>query len=203
MASSYSTLTRDAFEANYLRFHPSLPSVYTAPSSAATEYVEPGSVRFMHIDASHLYEHVAIDVDTARSLLQPQGLVVFDDYRSEHTPGVSAAVWEGVLNKGMNPICVTESKLYATWGDPESVQSDLFAWLTENELAFGEYQQVAGHRLIRCKVRGSKLAGGAGAKSGKKPPPPPAPTGLRKIAQDWAPPRLLDAARKVRARRRA
>lgn len=201
MSSSYSTLTRDAFQANYLRFHPKLPTVYTAPSEAVVEYVEPGTVRFMHIDASHLYDHVAVDVDSARSLLGADGIVVFDDYRSEHTPGVSAAVWEGVLNKGMRPIIVTESKLYATWGDPEALQSELFAWMTENSLAFAEYQTVAGHPLIRGKVRRS--GGAAKKKSAAKKVTPPPPAGLRRFVRDWAPPRLLETARRVRARRRS
>ena len=50
-----------------------------APSgSRAGEKVAPQSVRFLHVDASHLYEHVANDVDAAQDMLQPDGLVVFD-----------------------------------------------------------------------------------------------------------------------------
>lgn len=148
--SSYSTLTREGFEENYLRFHPVLPAVHTALSSAVTEHVDAGSARFVHIDASHLYEHVVGDTAAARSLLAPDGIVVFDDYRSEHTPGVSAAVWGAVLNDGLNPICVTPSKLYGTWGEPAAVRAELRAHLDGDERLWSEVQSVAGHELIRC-----------------------------------------------------
>ena len=80
----------------------------------------------MHVDASRLYEHVAGDVEAARILLGANGIVVFDDYRSVHTPGVAAVVWEAVLNKGLNPICVSESKLYGTWSEAGPVQDELY-----------------------------------------------------------------------------
>lgn len=218
MDMSYSTLTRDAFEANFRRFHPKLPSVFTAPSSHVRELVEPGTVRFMHVDASHLYEHVAIDVDSARALLQPQGIVAFDDFRSEHTPGVSAAVWEAVLNKGLKPLMVTESKLYGTWSDGDALQEELMAWLEGDELGWGEYQQVAGHRLIRGKIREATPAKPVGsgtpqdvprqadpARSREVRPPqgrsPQAPGAMRRLARDWVPPKVLRAARRAGRRR--
>lgn len=148
-SSSYSTLTREGFEQNYLRFHREPPAVHTALSSVVTEHVAAGSVRFLHIDASHLYEHVVGDTAAARSLLAPDGVVVYDDYRSEHTPGVSAAVWQAV-REGLNPICVSPSKLYGTWGDPTAVRAALQAQLGDDDEMWFEVQAVAGHDLIRC-----------------------------------------------------
>lgn len=211
MAASYSTLTRAGFEANYRKFHESLPVVHTAPSSEVLQHVTPGACRFVHVDASHLYEHVALDVDAARTLLGEEGVVVFDDYRSVHTPGVAAAVWEAVLNKGLNPICVSESKLYGTWSDADPVRDELYRWLSENDLAWAEFQEVAGHRLIRCNIKAAPTAAGPGAatrptkKQARKGTPPkpssPPPTGLRRFAADWVPPRMLAGAKKVRSKR--
>lgn len=147
---SYPSLTRDAFEANYRRFHTDLPATYTALSSAVTDHVAPGSVRFMHVDASHLYEHVVLDVDAARTLLAADGLVVFDDYRSPHTPGVAAAVWNAVLTLGLRPICLTSMKLYGTWGETDAVIAELCTYLDARSDAGFEIQSVAGHDLVRC-----------------------------------------------------
>ncbi|MEV6975259.1 class I SAM-dependent methyltransferase [Kitasatospora sp. NPDC093806] len=122
------TLTRTAFEVNYLAFHDVLPEIIQAPTSTlAGGRIPPGAFRFIHIDASHLYEHVAGDLQVARTALDPQGVVVLDDYRSAHTPGVAAATWEAVFNHGLKPIALTDTKFYGTWGDPEPAQLDLLA----------------------------------------------------------------------------
>ncbi len=73
-AKSYSSLTRQAFERNYLSFHDTLPTIIQAPSSAVVDEVAPGTCRFVHIDASHLYEHVEGDIGAARELLGPDGI---------------------------------------------------------------------------------------------------------------------------------
>lgn len=127
MAGSYrSKLTRDRFEENYLAFHERLPEIIQAPTSVLADgRVREGSCRFVHVDASHLYEHVAGDIQVARKALMPDGVVVLDDYRSEHTPGVAAAVWEAVLRHGLRPICISSQKFYGTWGDPEPARAGL------------------------------------------------------------------------------
>lgn len=206
---SYATLTQDAFEANYLRFHDELPVVIKAPSFEIVDHVPSGSARFVHIDASHLYEHVAGDVDSARKLLQPEGVVVFDDFRAEHTPGVAAAVWEGVLTKGLRPICVTESKLYGTWGDPAEIQAEMVKWTEGEPGAWAVSQEIAGHRVLRVKAplvplpepEAADGPAAPAAKTATAPTGPAAPksarptatpakprTGLRRVAKDWLPP---------------
>ncbi|MFJ5261299.1 class I SAM-dependent methyltransferase [Streptomyces sp. NPDC088387] len=152
-AKSYGSLTRRAFESNYLSFHPALPRVLQGPSSIVPGEIEPGSCRFVHIDGSHLYEHVHSDIGAARDLLQPDGIVVLDDFRSEHTPGVSVATWEAVLNRGLRPICLSTQKLYGTWGDPEAVQEELLAMVRGREDCNLSVQQAAGQRLVRLKSK--------------------------------------------------
>ncbi|WP_433472633.1 class I SAM-dependent methyltransferase [Spirillospora sp. CA-142024] len=151
MKGSYSTLTRQAFEANYRAFHDTLPEIVQGPTSLILDHVQPGTCRFVHVDASHLYEHVHGDIRAARAMLPPEGIVVCDDYRSEHTPGVAAAVWESVAVDGLRPICVTTQKLYGTWGDAAAVQDELLDWLAGRDDAWHETQQVAGRRLVRVK----------------------------------------------------
>jgi predicted O-methyltransferase YrrM len=148
MRGSYSTLTRRGFESNFLSFHDELPRVLHAPTSVVPGEVAADSCRFVHIDASHLYEHVRPDISAARGTLAPDGIVVLDDYRSSHTPGVACATWQAVLEDGLRPVCVSAQKFYGTWGDPAPVQEELHAALRERGDCWLQWQDVAGHRLL-------------------------------------------------------
>ncbi|HEY7483324.1 MAG TPA: class I SAM-dependent methyltransferase [Streptosporangiaceae bacterium] len=149
MRRSYRTLTRDGFERNYLAFHDDLPTIVQAPTSEILDHVAARSCRFVHIDASHLYEHVDGDIEAAHDLLRPDGTLVCDDYREHHTPGVAAAVWHKVVEGALRPICGTPKKLYATWDDPRPIQDDLIDWLrSHDEDCWHQVQSVAGHRLV-------------------------------------------------------
>lgn len=156
MAKSYATLTRRAFEANYLSFHDELPHLVQGLSSVIRTHVEDDSCRFAHIDASHLYEHVHGDILAVKELLRPHGVVVLDDYRAEHCPGVAAATWQAVTTGGLKPLCITGTKFYGTWGDAEPVRAELLEWLRSRDDLWHEVQEVAGQPLIRLSAKGAK-----------------------------------------------
>ncbi|MEV7773444.1 class I SAM-dependent methyltransferase [Kitasatospora sp. NPDC086791] len=148
------TLTRSAFEANYLAFHSELPEIVQAPTSVLADgRIPAGSCRFVHVDASHLYEHVAGDIAVARAALAPNGLVALDDYRSEHTPGVSAAVWEAVFTGGLRPVLLTPMKFYGTWGDAAAARQVLLArdWQAEGYTV--DEDTIAGTRVLRLNYQ--------------------------------------------------
>jgi len=74
----YTDLTRQAFEANFRRFHSRLPDeVVSGPSSQlherATELEH--SFRIIHIDGSHEYDAVQSDIRLSRQLLAEGGVV--------------------------------------------------------------------------------------------------------------------------------
>lgn len=144
-----STLTRLAFERNYLAFHTALPSIVHGPSSTISSHVAPGSCRFAHVDASHLYEHVEADIRACRIAMLAEGLLVCDDFRAAHTPGVAAAVWGAVTAGELHPICLSDSKFYGTWGDPGPVQGELIAWLETFGPQTFETQRIAGGTVVR------------------------------------------------------
>jgi predicted O-methyltransferase YrrM len=146
---SYRQLTREAFENNYRALRGDLPEIVQGLSSTITEHVDPGKARFVHIDASHLYEHVVIDITSAMTMLAPNGVVVFDDFRSRHTPGVAAAVWGAVADGRLRPVCISLSKLYAVAGDPGPVREGLQTWLTRFGRLMWESQQIAGLEVLR------------------------------------------------------
>ncbi|MGW0087370.1 class I SAM-dependent methyltransferase [Streptomyces sp. NPDC003393] len=215
-ARSYSALTRHAFETNYLSFHDELPRVLQGPSSLVRPEVEPRTCRFVHIDASHLYEHVRGDIETARDLLLPDGIVVLDDFRSEHTPGVAMAAWEAVLNRGLHLVCLSTQKLYGTWGDPEPAQKDLLAMARQRSDCHVSVQEAAGQRIIRLKSKGmappafppsryaprtARAASASSAPATARSAPRRA-SRVRRLAVDLLPPVVTRAIRNARARRR-
>jgi hypothetical protein len=147
--SAYADLTQKTFEANYLAFHPQLPTIVRGRTDIITEHVAPGSCRFIHVDASHMYEHVHGDAASARMLAGPDAVVVFDDYRTEHCPGTAAAVWEAVAVGDLKIICVTANKFYGTWGDATAIQNQLQKALSQRGDYRLDIQQVLGQRLLR------------------------------------------------------
>ncbi|MFD9125338.1 class I SAM-dependent methyltransferase [Kitasatospora sp. NPDC059571] len=201
MAMSYrKTLTRQAFETNYLAFHNELPTVIQAPTSVLADgRVAADSCRFVHIDASHLYEHVAGDILVARDVLAKDGIVALDDYRSEHTPGVAAAVWEAVFLLGLKPICLSPEKFYGTWGDEEAAKRELMKrdWLAEGFRMDEEI--IAGHTCYRLAWDGPQPTGKTAASS----PAPAQRSAARRLALDVLPPIATRAARRAMRAARA
>lgn len=154
---SYGSLTRDAFERNYSTFHPSLPVVVQGPSAEVVTHVDDGKARFIHVDASHLYEHVRGDVASARRLLRPGGVVVFDDYRSEHTPGVAAAVWEAVANDGLVPFALSTRKLYATFDSSSDKHLEhIRGFVHATDGVTADEHTIRGTIALRLRVKGKK-----------------------------------------------
>ncbi|MFF4369162.1 class I SAM-dependent methyltransferase [Streptomyces sp. NPDC001594] len=214
---SYPTLTRRGFEANYLAFQEQLPTVIQAPTSVVADRVRPGSCRFVHVDASHLHEHVVQDIASSKTVTGPGAVVVFDDYRSEHCPGVAAAVWEAVAVGGLHVIAVSASKLYATWDDPEPHQKALLAWLEGRTDLWHGVDTVCGRPLVRIGDHGvaappaPRLLNPPAEPEqpvtppAPKPAPKPAPRPVdpwRKLAKDLLPPVVTRAIVTARRRRR-
>ncbi|HXH77208.1 class I SAM-dependent methyltransferase [Nocardioides sp.] len=168
----YVGLSRAAFEANYLKVHGRLPTIVTGPSESIVDHATRGSHRFVHVDASHHYEHVVGDIQAARELLMDDGVVVFDDYRSEHTPGVSAAVWRATAS-GLHPFALSPVKLYATFGNPQPWFDDVRAWATDSRWPH-EFQHLAGGGVVRL-WRGQQHS--AAASTGRR--------SLRSRARNW------------------
>jgi hypothetical protein len=154
---SYATLTRQRFELNYLALHNTLPEIVQAPSSTVVDHVEPRSAHFVHIDASHLYAQVAEDILNAQNMLQPNGIVVFDDYSNPNTPGVAGAVWEAVVTGGLVPFAVTPHKMYATWGNPARWLAAAREFGNDERMGINE-QTVFGHTIARLKPKPQQKA---------------------------------------------
>lgn len=127
-ADSYPGLSRRAFEAAYGTVLPDLPVVIQGLSHTIADHARHGTHRFIHVDASHLHEHVARDIEVSRTLLREQGVIVLDDIREEHTPGVAAAAWQAVVTTDLRPFAISPHKLYATFGEPAPFHEAVLAW---------------------------------------------------------------------------
>lgn len=141
-------LSQQQFEDNYLSVHPELPTVIVGFSSEIVDHVAPGTARFIHVDASHQYEHVVEDIASAVRLIRPGGVIVFDDFRSVHTPGVGAAVWGAVERGEIIPVAHTDQKMYCVTSEPAELRSCTERVIAASDIA-GQEHQVAGHPVLR------------------------------------------------------
>ncbi|WP_116710767.1 class I SAM-dependent methyltransferase [Actinomycetospora cinnamomea] len=150
-ANEYRSLNRQSFERYYRRVHRRLPEVVQGRSDLLPCHVTPGSQRFVHVDASHLFKQVVVDIKNAHTSLMDDGVLVLDDYRSMHTPGVSAAAWSAV-GAGLRPFALTPQKMYATWGDASRYGSLVENWAALHGQPF-ERQAIYGESVVRLKPR--------------------------------------------------
>ncbi|MEM6107863.1 class I SAM-dependent methyltransferase [Mycobacterium sp. 050272] len=150
-AQTYGGLSRKKFEENYSQWVARPPVVLAELSEHLIDRVEAKTLRFVHIDGSHLYNVVCRDIADTRGLMTDNGVVVMDDFRAIHTPGVAAAVWEAVSNHGLIPICISEQKFYGAW-NPDTARSTreyLTRWLaSQGEAVNYGIQDVAGTSLL-------------------------------------------------------
>lgn len=147
---SYPDLSRRAFEVNYRRWVPRGPLIVQELSDSIRTHVADTTLRFAHIDGGHHFNVVQADLVNTRPLMAPGGVVVLDDFRALHTPGVAAAAWTAVVNDGLIPVCASEQKLYATWdaAATEGLSELLQNWAREHPEVNAGIQEVAGHNLL-------------------------------------------------------
>jgi len=113
--SSYPNLSRGKFEANFRTLLGVLPDIHQCPSSELRTLLGDRKFRFIHVDGSHLYEHVKGDLELALQIInEDQGIIAVDDFRSQHTIGVTVALWQIILAGQLVPIVMTPAKMYLT-----------------------------------------------------------------------------------------
>ena len=188
----YSDLTRTAFEHNYLRFVSELPTIIQAPSDEILQHVNADSCRFVHVDGSHLYEYVQSDIRAAKLMLRPEGIIVCDDWRSPHTPGVTVAVMDQVLAGDLHVIALTNQKFYGSWSESaaKAAREDVISWARttpEVQLHLEVVRGVRWPRIVAAAGRRFTLRERAARRAGR---------GLAKLRRDLHTLRRRAAARK-------
>jgi predicted O-methyltransferase YrrM len=147
----YRHLTRERFEANYLKFLPELPRIVQETSLEIRQHVEAGSCRFVHVDGAHAYSYARSDIASARSLLNRDGIVVCDDWRGRYTPGVTVAAMEALVSDGLNAVAITEGKFYGTWNAAlaSELRDEAAAWAESSAETSVVVEPIRGERWPR------------------------------------------------------
>ena len=156
----YANVQRQTFEKNFAQFHSRPPRIFACSSTNLIQHLPPSNrFRLVHIDGSHLYEVVREDINLSRQLLKHKGVVVFDDYRSPHTPGVAAALWDAVLHEGLHPFCLSPGKMYAYWGNQRPFDLKILQeWLQDQGCFQIDESTVGENRMLVVDMASSVSA---------------------------------------------
>lgn len=136
------------FERQYLRFHSSIPWIVVGPLIDTDPALPAGTCRVVHIGGLSQHSMVRDALIAARQLLGADGLVIVDGISDPHSPGAALAAWEMVASGFLEPVCLTESKLYAT------VKAETAQWAKQIE-GWAQRQQdmdIEIHELARWRV---------------------------------------------------
>lgn len=150
VAHEYAGLNEQRFLDNYARYHQTPPEVIKGLSARLPKVLGRRKFRLIHVDGSHTYDVVRDDIANTRHFAGPDAIIVLDDWRTVHTPGVSAAIWESVTREGLIPLATSDAKFYACWYDgPVGVGGFLREWVRENFPERHQSHWIAGHELVR------------------------------------------------------
>jgi hypothetical protein len=141
-------LTRQIFEQHFLQYHPRLPVIHQCRSEELEKRLRGTDFRLLHVDGSHIYRIVQSDLRMARAILARDGVIAVDDYRSEHTPGVAAAIWEAIVGGRLAPVCASPEKLHVCRDQPERYFEPLRERAAAHPALAVEEQEVLGRRLL-------------------------------------------------------
>lgn len=108
----YVNLSVDKFLINYAQYHAEPPVLHIG--SSATLDLGTNTFRFIHVDGGHAYEAVRQDIGLVTAHVDLRSVIVFDDFRTSHCPGVAAAVWEEAAKGTLYPFALSDVKMYAT-----------------------------------------------------------------------------------------
>lgn len=150
---AYDDLTVERFTEHYARFHSRAPEVHICASSELAQRTTGRHFRFIHVDGSHAYECASGDIQTAAEHMSQRGVIVVDDYRSAHTPGVAAATWQAAAAGLIYPFCISRTKLYAAGSrDDQDWWSSYCRELGERGSSWqSEVHSVFGLELVRLQ----------------------------------------------------
>lgn len=185
----YEGVSRSRFEETYAAFHGRLPHIEAGPSSDLWAKFESPRFRIVHVDGSHVYDTVRGDLAFAAGVCVAGGVVVADDYRSRHTPGVAAAFWELGAEEMLRPVLLTPNKAYAA----------------ADRLGVEIVGRAVEHLKARDhEVRGEVIRGKTVWWLTPRPPQPQPPAASwHRAIRNWTPPALLRIARRLVRSRRA
>jgi hypothetical protein len=121
----YSGLARNQFEATYSGFLRRPPVIHHCDSRELPKRIAPETFRLVHVDGAHVHDVATVDIQTAISACNANGLIVFDDHLNGRYPGLLSAIWSAVERGEVTPLLLTSNKLYATVDASSAVRTSL------------------------------------------------------------------------------
>ena len=157
---SYGRVIQERLENNLLKHCSSPIKIWGTESKNLSNLDLPKSLRLIHVDGSHLYENVKIDIETSLQFMDKCcGIVIFDDYQRFHTIGVAAALWASYAKGDLRPILATFSKIYFVGREFSLDVAHLENGLRNLELSYfvdflGEdcYFRIKRHNITEAKL---------------------------------------------------
>ena len=146
---SYRNLSRVRFEENCNKFIGELPIIHECLSLELPRILEHNKFRLIHIDGSHLYEHVVKDLEFATSAIdRRRGIIAVDDFRAQHTVGVAIAVWKSILTGTLIPLVITPAKIYLGSSDVLFDFDEMKEKLDSLKIQ-SVYEDILGNKILR------------------------------------------------------
>ena len=116
IVNSYPQLSLGLFLENYSKVIVTTPEVYCCASNELGKLLPDIKFRFIHIDGSHLYEHVSRDLALAAEVIhQQQGIIVLDDITNQDWCGVMTGAldfFNSPISSRISPIAIGFNKLF-------------------------------------------------------------------------------------------
>jgi len=146
---SYPNFGLEVFKDNMQKFAKAIPEIIVSDSARLKSSHLGEKYRFIHLDGSHLFDHISKDLDLAIQIIDSNyGIIAIDDFRAAHTPGVSAAIWMEIANKRLVPTVITETKMYCMMQSDNFEVSELLDFLVLTKTKF-EIEYFLGEQVIR------------------------------------------------------
>jgi hypothetical protein len=146
---SYPNFGLEVFKDNMQKFAKAIPEIIVSDSARLKSSDLGEKYRFIHLDGSHLFDHISKDLDLAIQIIDPNyGIIAIDDFRAAHTPGVSAAIWMEIANKRLVPTVITETKMYCMMQSDKFEVSKFLDFLVLTKTQF-EIEYFLGEQVVR------------------------------------------------------
>jgi hypothetical protein len=146
---SYPNFGLEVFKDNMQKFAKAIPEIIVSDSARLKSSDLGEKYRFIHLDGSHLFDHISKDLDLAIQIIDPNyGIIAIDDFRAAHTPGTSAAIWMEIANKRLVPTVITETKMYCMMQSDNFEVSEFIDFLVLTKTQF-EIECFLGEQVVR------------------------------------------------------
>lgn len=162
----------------------------------------------IHVDGEHTEDATFQDLNNAKSILSPDGIIIADDLFYSDYPGVASAIFRFIHESDFSPFCVTSKKIYMCHSSNyDAYYAKTRNILIENQIPFLEDDNLTKNSNISYKqsnsVKGFPLLVVVNSISNNKEFLRASgvrnePMTVKKILKLWLPPIFIQIAQRLR-----